>query len=251
MRKYAWIMRRFIFMVLAMALLGTIAWGDTLKLKDGRVLEGYFQGGSASVIKFELNGKIQDIPVETVMSLTFKGPAKQTAPPAPPPPKAAYSGPVTINAGTRLMVRMGNSLDTGTTKSGERFTAALEADLVVNGTLVAAKGSQVYGKVLESVKAKRVRGRAKLIFELTDIKIRGQLQPIVTDQMGYEGDRSGTLKKVGAAAGVGAIIDGGSGAKKGALVGGGLAVLTKGKQIQIPAGTLLEFRFQQPLTVKL
>ena len=223
-----------------------LAFSDTLKLKDGRALEGTFQGGSASVLKFEMNGKVQDIPVETVLSLTFK--KVQPPPPPAPAPAAQTSGPVMVNAGTRLMIRMENTLDTGKTKSGERFTCALEADLVVNGVLVAPRGSAVYGKVIESVKAKRVRGKAKLLVELTDIMIKGQLQPIVSDQLGYEGDRSGTLKKLGAGAAIGAIA---GDAGKGAAVGGGLAVLTKGKQIQIPAGTLLEFRLAQPLSVKL
>ena len=51
---------------------------------------------------------------------------------------------------------------------------------------------------------------------------------------------------------MGAVVGAVAGdAGKGAVVGGALAVLTKGKQIQIPAGTLLEFRLAQPLSVKL
>ena len=233
---------------LAIAFWCFTATADTLKLKDGRVLEGYYQGGTASVIKFELSGKIQNIPVETIVSLTFKKVQTAAAPAPQTAPAPSTSGPVTVNAGTRLMIRMENTLDTGKTKSGERFTCGLEADLVVNGVVVAPKGSQVYGKVLESVKAKRVRGTAKLLVELTDIMIKGQLQPIVSEQLGYEGGKSGTLKKVGAGAAIGAVA---GDAGKGAAVGGALAVLTKGKQIQIPAGTLLEFRLTQPLSVKL
>ncbi len=229
---------------LAMAFCCFTATADTLKLKDGRALQGIFQGGTASVLKFEISGTVHDIPVETVLSLTFK----KLPPPAPSAAAPQVSGPVTVNAGTRLMIRTENNLDTGSTKSGERFTCALEANLVVNGVVVAPKGSQVYGKVVESVKAKRVRGKAKLLVELTDIMIKGQLQPIVSEQLGYEGDRSGTVKKVGAGAAVGALA---GDAGKGAAVGGALAVLTKGKQIQIPAGTLLEFRLAQPLSVKL
>ncbi len=221
------------------------ATADTLKLKDGRALEGTFQGGTASLLKFEMSGTVHDIPVETVLSLTFK---KLPPPPAPSTTAPQAFGPVTVNAGTRLMIRTENNLDTGSTKSGERFTCALEANLVVNGVVVAPKGSQVYGKVVESVKAKRVSGKAKLLVELTDIIIKGQLQPIVSEQLGWEGDRSGTVKKVGVGAAVGAVA---GDAGKGAVVGGALAVLTKGKQIQIPAGTLLEFRLAQPLSVKL
>ena len=195
-------------------------------------------------------GKTQDVPVETIASLTF-GKVQTTQAPPPQPKPAAPSGPVVVNAGTRIMIRTQDLLDTGQTKTGARFTCVLEANLVANGVVVAQKGSKVYGKVVESRKAKRVRGTAKLVVELTDLEIKGQLQPIVSEQVGYEGDRQGTIKKVGAAAGVGALIDGGEGAGKGAVVGLGLAVLTKGKQISIPAGTLFEFRLAQPLTLQL
>ena len=230
--------------------LGLTASADTLKLKDGRTLEGYYQGGSASVIKFEMMGKTQDVPVETIASLTF-GRVQTTQAPPPQPKPAAPSGPVVVNAGTRIMIRTQDLLDTGQTKTGARFTCVLEANLVVNGVVVAQKGSKVYGKVVQSRKAKRVRGTAKLVVELTDLEIKGQLQPIISEQVGYEGDKQGTVKKVGGAAAVGAIFDGGEGAKKGAGVGLALSVLSKGKQISIPAGTLFEFRLAQPLTLQL
>jgi hypothetical protein len=154
---------------------------------------------------------------------------------------------MTVNAGARLMVRMLNDLKTGSTKTGSRFTAALEADLIsAEGARVAPRGAQVYGKVIKASKAGRVRGRAKLTIELTDVKIGGELKPVITDQLEYEGDRSGTLKKVGAATAVGAIA---GETETGAAVGVAAAVLTKGKQIEITAGTILEFRLTQPLTV--
>ena len=243
--KYAFLLTG--LLVLALCVKGS---ADTLKLKDGRTLEGYFQGGTARVLKFEINGKTEEIPIEAIVSLNF-GRVQTTQAPPPQPKPAAPSGPVVVNAGTRIMIRTQDLLDTGQTKTGARFTCVLEANLVANGVVVAQKGSKGYGKVVESTKAKRVRGRAKLVVELTDIEIKGQLQPIVSEQVGYEGDRQGTIKKVGAAAGVGAIIDGGEGAGKGAAVGLGLAVLTKGKQISIPAGTLFEFRLAQPLTLQL
>jgi hypothetical protein len=89
-----------------------------------------------------------------------------------------------------------------------------------------------------------------LVLELTDIMINNQLFPLVTDQLGYEGERSGTLKKVALGAATGGVIDGSEGAGKGAAVGAGVAVLTKGRQIEIPAGAILEFRTVQPLTVQ-
>jgi hypothetical protein len=80
--------------------------------------------------------------------------------------------------------------------------------------------------------------------------VNNQLYPVVSDQLGYEGGRSGTLKKIALGAAAGGIIDGSSGAGKGAGIGAGVAVLTKGQQIHIPAGSILEFRTQQPITIQ-
>ncbi len=44
-------------------------------------------------------------------------------------------------------------------------------------------------------------------------------------------------------------VRGGDGAKKGAAAGFGLSLLTKGKLVTIPDGTLIVFRLHQPLTV--
>jgi hypothetical protein len=157
---------------------------------------------------------------------------------------------ITINAGTQLMVRISTDLVTGQAKTGDRFTAFTEADLVAEGVIVAPKGTTVYGRVKEAKKAKRVVGVAKLSIDLTDIKIDDQMYPLVTEPVGYEGHKSGTLKKIALGAATGGVIDGSEGAGKGAAVGAGVAVLTKGKQIQIPAGSLLQFRLTQPLVVK-
>jgi hypothetical protein len=223
-------------------------------LKDGQVFQGTYKSGSATTIIFEVDGADQTFAVESIMSLTFQRkapkpePAKQqakpqTAPPSPP------SGPVSVNAGTRLMIKTQSTLVTDKTKTGDRFTATLEADLVVNGETVAPQGSTVYGRVTESFKAGRVVGRAKLVLELTDLMINNQLYPLVSEQLGYEGERSGTLRKIAVGTAAGAVIDGGDGAGTGAAVGAGAAVLTKGRQIEIPSGAILEFRTTQPVTI--
>lgn len=246
-------MSRFILLLFggAILLLATAINADTLMLKDGRVLTGTYMSGTASTIVFESDGSSKTYPLSTVISVTF-----QRSEPAPAiqqsqtkaPAASALAG--TISAGTKLMVRTETALVTGQAKSGDRFTALLEADIVVGGNLIAARGSTVYGRVSESKKAKRVVGVAKLVIELTDIMIGGQLYPLQTEQIGYEGERSGTLKKVALGAATGAVIDGSDGAKTGAAVGAGVAVLTKGKQIEVPARSLLEFRMTQPVQIK-
>jgi hypothetical protein len=74
--------------------------------------------------------------------------------------------------------------------------------------------------------------------------------PIITDQIGAEAGRGGTVKKVGAGALIGAAIDGSSGAGTGAAIGGALAILGSRKNhIQIPADYQVEVNLKQPLTL--
>jgi hypothetical protein len=232
---------------------------DTLVLKDGAVVQGTFTRGTESAIIFESGGSAKTYPVTDIVSITFQRtapakppaetmPATQTSKPADP--SQTPTGPDTVNAGTRLMVRTQSSVQTGESKTGDRFTATLEADLVVGSAIVAPRGSTVYGRVVEASKAGRVVGRAKLVLELTDLMVNNQMYPLVSDQLGYEGERSGTLKKIAVGAIGGGVIDGSDGAEKGAAVGAGVAVLTKGKQIEIPAQSILEFRTLQPAIIQ-
>ena len=73
-----------------------------------------------------------------------------------------------------------------------------------------------------------------------------------------DGESAGTLKQVGGSAGIGALIgaiaDGGEGAAIGAAIGAGagaaVAAVTPGKQVKIPAQTLLSFKLDRPFTVR-
>ncbi len=226
-------------------LMATVVSADTLLLKDGKELTGTYKSGSANVIEFEADGATKTYPLESITSLTFQ----RSAPPVSPKPAATTTGPLTVNAGTTLMVRNATNLVTGKAKKGDRFTALLEGDLVVNGQVIAAEGSTLYGRVVESKAGKKIGGVAKLVLELTDINIGGQLYPVLTDQVKYDGERSGALKKIAAGAAVGAAMDKKKGARTGAKVGVAAAVLTKSNQISIPARSLMAFRTTQPLQV--
>ncbi len=238
-------------MLLTILLVGfSLAAADTLKLKDGRVLSGYYQGGSPRAVKFEVNGKTEEFSVGGVVALEF-GEVKTAAAPATEKQARAQtaSGPVTVPAGTKVMVKLDKAVSTASHKKGSSFTAVLETDLVAGGVVAAKKGTQVYGKVLEARGGKRV-GKQMILATFTAISINNQLVSIVTDNIGAEGGRGGAAKKIGAAALIGSGVDGSKGAKTGALVGAGLALLGPGKHIQSPAGTLIEMHLKQPLTLQ-
>jgi hypothetical protein len=58
-----------------------------------------------------------------------------------------------------------------------------------------------------------------------------------------------TVRRTARAAAIGALIDGSDGAKTGAKVGLGVSLLTKGSSVDVPAGTLLDFKLSTPLAV--
>ena len=249
-----------------------IGLADTLELKDGRVLQGRYLGGTQAVLRFEVNGDVQTFPTSDIVALTFTHGGSGAPPPAqpsvdtvPPPatsntqPPGNNGGDVTLPAGQPLLVRMIDGVDSAKNHVGDIFHASLETDLNVNGALVARKGTDVYGRLAEAKKSGNFSGKSELQLELTRLVIDGRDYPLVSSDYNVQGKSQGSsaAKKVGggavAGAIIGAIAGGGKGAAIGAAAGGGagagVQILTKGAQVKVPSETLLEFRLQQPATV--
>jgi len=242
------------------------AAADTLELKDGQVLKGKYLGGTQAVMRFEINGELQTFNTTEIVALTFTGNSGSAAPatapavaPANSMASSASGGNVTIPAGQPLLVRMIDGVDSSKNHVGDVFHASLETDLTVGNTIVAHKGTDVYGRLATAEKSGTFSGKSELQLELTRMVIDGRDYPVVSSEYTLQGKGQGasTAKKVGgiAAAGaiIGAIAGGGKGAAIGAAAGGatgaGVQVLTKGAQVKVPSETLLEFRLQQPATV--
>jgi len=261
--------------VLGLLLTG-VAAADTLELRDGRVLRGRYLGGTQAVLRFEIKGEVQTFSTVDIVALTFTGRNAEGGPPPPPvapsaiapvaapPPMAAapaveYRDNVTIPAGQSLLVRMIDGVDSSKNHVGDVFHASLETDLMVNDTIVARKGADVYGRLAEAKEAGHLSGSAELQLELTRIIIDGKDYPVVSSdyELKGKGRGSNTAKKVGGGAVAGAIIGAIAGGGKGAAIGAGVGsaagagvqVFTRGQQVKVPSETLLEFRLQQPVTV--
>ncbi len=183
-------------------------------------------------------------------------PDSPPAVPAPPPPPRT----VTIESGTLLSARLGETLSTEKVKSGDTFTGTLDKPLVVDGLVIADRGARVEGRVAEAVEAGRVRGVASLSIRLVRLLTSdGQRVDIQTDVFRKEGEtsRKADAAKVGGGAALGAIIGaiagGGKGAAIGAGVGGaagaGTVAATRGKPAVLPVETRIDFRLSQPVTL--
>lgn len=181
--------------------LAASAAADVLETREGRAFEGIFRGATEQVIHFEVGGAVQAVPVAEVRALRFgepRAPAGSQGAPAPAtaqpqrgasaagqPPQtadAATANPVlrtlSVPAGTRLRVRMADSLDARRSAVDDRFSAMLEAPLAIEGITVAPAGSVVYGKVAEAKTAGPMGSQLKL--ELTELMIAGQTLEILT-----------------------------------------------------------------------
>jgi hypothetical protein len=166
---------------------------------------------------------------------------------------------ITVPAGTRILIRTIDAIDSSKQKTGFRFTATLETNLQAEDTVIAPRGTTVYGRLAEASSAGRMKGSSELQLELTDILIKGTAYPLLTSTYEVKGKGEGgnTAKKVVGGAGLGALIGGlaggGKGAGIGALAGAGagtaVAASKKGQQLQIPSETLLEFRLEQPVAL--
>lgn len=182
------------------------------------------------------------------------GSAIEERKPEPRQPKT-----VTIPAGTLLTVRVDETLSTEKNGSGDSFKATLDQPLIVDGMVIAERGSRVEGRVVETDPGGRVRGVARMTLELVRLNTSdGQRLRLQTESFAREGER-GTKKdaaKIGAAAGIGAAIGAIAGGGKGAAIGAGVGaaagtggvMATRGGPAQIPAETRLSFRLREPIT---
>jgi hypothetical protein len=165
--------------------------------------------------------------------------------------ESAAAATDTIPAGTRLVIRTTENVDTNRHSAGHRFRGQLESALVVDGRTIAPRGTFVHGRLTQAQQSGRVAGRSALSMTFTDIMLHDQLFPMSTGELSSQSQGEGgrTVGRTARAAAIGGLIDGSSGARTGARVGAGASILTRGSSISVPRGTILETTLSAPLTV--
>jgi len=152
-----------------------------------------------------------------------------------------------IPAGTRVTVRLGSTINSGSAHAGETWHGTLARSVVVNGETVARAGEEVAGKVTRAKSSGRLHAPGQLTLRLTSINGRH-----VSSSGYFRKGKSHTKSNVtkiggGAAAGalIGALAGGGKGAAIGAGAGGaagtGVAAYTGKEEAVIPAESAMTF----------
>lgn len=110
---------------------------------------------------------------------------------------------ISVPAGTRILIRLSETLSSASQRAGARFTARLETNLMAQGVVAAPRGTVVHGQIVAAESAGKMAGGSQLALELTDIVIKDTAHPIMTDTYQMQGQGQGeTARSVATRAGL-------------------------------------------------
>jgi type IV secretory pathway VirB10-like protein len=192
---------------------------------------------------------------------------KSTAPKTTPAVPAEAPNMAAVPVGTQFDISMVTPLDTRTSNVGDPIEGRLVSPIVQDGVTVAPEGAMLRGEVTQvqrASKSKSEEERASLAFVFTSIETVEGEKPLHATVTNAEGKlvAGGTGKRD-------ALIIGGStiggavlgkvlgkdtkgavlGAVGGAVVGTGIVLSAKGHELEVPAGSRVQMRVDEPITV--
>ena len=224
---------------------------DTVTLRDGRVLTGTYLGGSPREVSIEAADQIHRVDVAEIVRIEFGAVPESRKSVMAPATDSADSGSVALPAGSKLVIRMIDAVDSERNSVGQTFAASLDQPVMIDGQTIIPRGADVVVKLVDDKESGKLTGRTILTLNLMSVKVNGRMVDVntqtVTEQSSSRGAR--TVKVAGGTALLGtiagAIAGGGKGAAiglgSGAAVGAAAEILTKGQRVRIPSETRLTF----------
>jgi hypothetical protein len=195
---------------------------------------------------------------------------------APAAPQAANPAQMVIPAGTEVPVALRHAISTKSAREGDPVYAQTTFPIVLNNHVLVPAGTYVQGRITKSQRAGRVKGRAEVLIHFTTliypsgytVLLPGAIENVPGAEKTSIKDSEGTIQqdrqtgeKVEKAAergmeggAGGAVIGGlGSGSATGAGIGAGvggvagiaMALLTRGADVRLEAGTTVQMVIQR------
>ena len=204
---------------------------------------------------------IQVMALATAVSAVGCGATQRATPVTTTPP----AGPTEVNttqrgaipAGQELDVRLQAPLSSETATAEQRFEAVTAVDVTQDGTVLIPAGSAVRGVVTDVKRPGRIDRVGSLTLSFDQMTVRGRNYPIRA--MATNVYESGGIRQeagtAGVGAGAGAVLGGLLGGLKGAVLGavigaGGAIAATEGKDVNLPAGSIIRIRLDQAVNVR-
>ena len=255
-----------LFCLAAVLELTTTVWADTLVLRNGTRYNGTFLDGTTREISFQDDSGVRRrFNTSEVQSVEFQ-PASlsETGTVYSRGRRSAIAGAArTLPTGTELAVRTNEEINSTASSEGRTYSAVIERDVMDDtGAVAIPRGSDAQ-LVVRSVSSGGVTGSPELALDLQSVAVSGQRYLVSTTDIQQRGTgglgknrRTAEMVGGGAVLGtvIGAIAGGGKGAAIGAIAGAGAGaagqVLTRGKQVKVPAESVLTFKLDQPLRLE-
>lgn len=203
-------------------------------------------------------------PAPTAASVAPSPVAPPSAPASPSVAAASASAPAAtapstqqIPAGTQIVVRLIDAVNSDRDNIGETYRASVDQNVILNGQTAIPRGADATVALVDAQKSGKIEGKTVLTLDLKYIAVEGRTYDLATtgvaEASGSRGARS--AKVIGGAAALGAIIGAAAGGGKGAAIGAGSGaaagtaaeVMTSGQKVKIPAETRLTFTLQNPI----
>jgi hypothetical protein len=250
-------------MVVAMAMslcvvsLATVSSADTLILRDGTRLQGTVVGLAGQTITFRhTDGVSRRYPTSQVESLAFLSAERASS-------RAVSRRSLEAPVGTELVVRTVETIDSKNASADQAFSALVEQEVRnASGQVIVPEGSSAQ-LVIREMSSGGATDDADMVLDIQSVTVAGRRYLVSTADLIQENDtaigankRTAEMVGAGAAIGtvVGAIAGGGKGAAIGVLVGAaggaGAQVLTRGRDVRVPAETVLRFRLDKPVVLQ-
>src|SRR3989454_7250915 len=187
------------------------------------------------------------------------------------PSSTAAPNELIVPAGTKVPLALKHAVSTKSTREGDSVYAETTFPVVQDNRVLIPAGTYVQGRITHVQRAGRIKGRAEVLMHFTTLiypsgytvllpgavenvpgaektSIKGEEGTIRQDRQ--TGQKVGTVaQSAGTGAWIGGLSGGGKGAAIGAAAGGvggtAIALLSRGNDVKLDAGTTVEMVFQR------
>jgi type IV secretory pathway VirB10-like protein len=190
---------------------------------------------------------------------------------------SSTAGRILVPSGTQIPLVLKQAISTRNAKAGDAVYAETNFPVTMNDRVIIPAGTYVQGRITEVRRAGHVKGKAEILMHFTTLvfptgyttllpgavenvpgadstHMKGEEGKVVHD--GSKAKDAGTIASTaGTGATIGALATqsakgAGIGGLAGAAAGLGYALLTRGPDVMLPAGTSIQMVLQRPLELQ-